>query len=64
MNYPIKMYDTELQCDVDVYKISNPDCFGAHVLVWYNGDSSAENAPKDPCWLAYNIRRLKPSSNG
>lgn len=68
------MHDNRLSVDVDVYKIGQPDQFGAHVLAYYKGDGNlcayAENQSlsahlnelSTASWYTTSIRHLVPSS--
>ena len=70
----ITMYDNRLSVNVDVYKIGQPDQFGAHVLAYYKGDGKlsayAENQSLSAhlnelsaaSWYTTSIRHLVPSS--
>lgn len=66
MEKPFKMYDTLLSSAVDVYKIGQPDRYGAHALIYYSGDGKAfKDVPElssitGPAWLTTNITRLVP----
>ena len=42
---PITMYDKLLSTDVQVYKIGNPDCFGAQAVLWYDGSQDYSGNP-------------------
>ena len=66
---PIKMHDTILNADVDLYNISLPDPFGANALVWWDGPKNGSHLASNPelsvyadkkAWLTVNIRRLEP----
>lgn len=68
------MHDGRLSVDVDVYKIGNPDMYGANALAWYKGDGDLAAYAKDTSlsanldalskagWYTTNIRHLTPKS--
>lgn len=66
------MYDNRLSVNVDVYKIGNPDQFGAHALAYYKGDGDLDAYKNVPSlsahvselsaagWYTTNVRYLVP----
>lgn len=67
------MYDSRLSTEVDVYKIGNPDMYGATALAWYDASkfsslsaaykadaalSSHLNELAKPNWYTTNVRHL------
>ena len=63
------MHDSRLSVDVDVYKIGNPDMYGAIALAYYKGDGNMDAYAKDsvlsnitgPAWYTTAMRYLTPS---
>ena len=59
------MYDKLLSTDVQVYKIGNPDCFGAQAVLWYDGSQDYSGNPQlsnitSAQWMVCGISRLEP----
>ena len=70
---PLKMYDTALSVDVDLYQLGLPDPFGANALICVNGKDpsiksklSSNSDLSALCdkftWMTININRLEPKS--
>lgn len=61
----IKMYDTVLKGEVDLYQIGLPDPFGANALIYVDGTQPDLSATlSGQCyWSTINITRLKPLKN-
>ena len=67
MNNPIKMHDTVLSTNVDLYQIGLPDPFGANALIYYDGSKNDYTGEMsvlngNPMWMTVNIKRLEPIS--
>lgn len=66
---PIKMKDTLLSTEVELYQLGLPDPFGANALIWFNGKTNGRELSSHPdlsvyfdkqCWMTINVTRLKP----